>query len=266
MNKMMLSALCAATMTALTACPSVGAGPVTTPSPASSPGTISGQALDSSGKPIAGALVWVEPSLTGGLVTAHTDANGRYRVQGLLNQPYDVYAWAQPKYNGAPYCLRLGHDTVSDYDPLTPASGATRDFRWQLEGAIPDRGEHTFFGGTVRLMPASGHDGDFNLHAGLTMKLTFTPTGPLVDGSPGKTVTRTINWEDTDLAEDVPVGAYRVSATVTDASGQTVALEVGANGSGLGASTTLTFAPTGGVCGGDFGNGTARVLVDIARP
>jgi protocatechuate 3,4-dioxygenase beta subunit len=59
--------------------------------------TISGQALDARGKPITGALIWVYPAATGGLVTAHTDAQGRYLVKSLSDRPYKVYAWAQPE-------------------------------------------------------------------------------------------------------------------------------------------------------------------------
>jgi hypothetical protein len=43
--------------------------------------TISGQALDARGKPIAGVLIWVYPAVTGGLVTAHTDAQCRYLLK-----------------------------------------------------------------------------------------------------------------------------------------------------------------------------------------
>lgn len=80
--------------TLFTACPSVEDGGV-------GKGTISGRALDARGNPIAGALVWVKPAVTTGLVTVHADANGRYIAEGLPNVPYKVCAWAQPTFNAS---------------------------------------------------------------------------------------------------------------------------------------------------------------------
>ncbi len=244
---------------ALTACP-VGES-----SPAGK-NSISGRALDARGKPVVGALVWVKPAITTGLVTAHTDANGQYRVTGLIDIPYKVYAWAQPEFGGKRQCLRLGHDQIADYDAVVPSQGVMRDFRWKLEGLIADRGAETYFGGELRLMPVYRHDGDFDIHGNLKIELKLVPTGELVDGSAGKTIVRTLNWNDTSLATDIPLGSYQVSATQIAQDGTRSQLEVGPNETGLTSQSGLSFKAVSGACGGNFGNGTERAFVSIARP
>jgi Carboxypeptidase regulatory-like domain len=228
--------------------------------------TISGRALDARGKPVAGALVWVKPALTTGLVTAHTDANGQYRVTGLLEIPYKVYAWAQPEFSGKRQCLRLGHDQLADYDSVVPSQAVVRDFRWKLEGLIADRGAETFFGGELRLMPVYRHDHDFDIHDNLKIELKLEPTGALVDGSTGKTIIRTLNWNDTSLATDIPLGSYQVTATQIAQDGTRSELEVGPNETSLSTQSGLSFKAISGACGGNFGNGTERAFVSIARP
>ena len=227
--------------------------------------TISGQALDARGKPIAGALVWVYPSVTTGLITTRTDAQGRYLVKSLPDVPYNVYAWAQPEIAGTRHCLRLGHDAISDYDPVSVRDGAVRNFRWKLQGVIPDRGNNTFFGGEVRLMPVFRQDNDWSNTAGLKIKVTLVPNGPLADGSTGKTITQVLDWENDKFVEDIPVGTYTVTASQTTASGVTSALEVGPKDSSLGAQSQLGFEPGSSSCGGDFGNGTTRTFLYIGQ-
>ena len=241
----------------LAACPSVEGGP-------GGKGTISGRAVDASSKPIAGALIWVKPAVTTGLVRTTTDAQGNYRVEGLPNVPYEVYAWAQPTYNGKRHCLRLGHDNPNDYNAVVPTQGVVRNFRWKLEGVIADRGNDTFFGGEVRLFTVWRGDNDFS--GNFKVEVKFTPTGPLVDGSTGKTVARIVNWAESPFARDVPVGAYRVTATLIDAGGQRSALEIGMSDTSLGAQAAFEFKPSSSSCGGDFGNGTERAFMYIARP
>ena len=79
----------------LAACtqPGVAPGPTPTPSPAPTPGptpgqpepySVTGVAVDTQGRPIAGAKVWINPALTfGEVVETSTDSSGRYLVTGL---------------------------------------------------------------------------------------------------------------------------------------------------------------------------------------
>ena len=227
--------------------------------------TISGRALDAQNNPIAGALVWVKPAVTTGLITTRTDAQGRYLVKSLPDVPYEVFAWAQPEVAGKRHCLRLGHDAPNEYDPVSVRDGAVRNFRWKLQGVIPDRGNNTFFGGEIRLMAVFRQDNDWSNTAGLKIKVTLVPNGPLADGSTGKTITQVLDWENDKFVEDIPVGTYTVTASQTTASGVTSALEVGPNESGLGAQSKLGFEPASVSCGGDFGNGTTRTFLYVGQ-
>jgi hypothetical protein len=93
-----------------------------TPVP-SQPGMIRGIAVDAHGARIAGAKIWIRPSLTTGLLDATTDANGKYSVQGLSTIPYLAYAWTFVQYGGKRVCLRLASDSDADYDSFIPDHG-----------------------------------------------------------------------------------------------------------------------------------------------
>jgi hypothetical protein len=95
------------------------------------------------------------------------------------------------------------------------------------------------------------------------IELKFEPTGPLVDGSTGRIVIRTLT-PDNHFAEDIPVGAYKVTATLVETDGARSPLKVGPSGK-LADETAFEFkAPSS--CGGNFGNGTEREFLYIGRP
>lgn len=186
----------------------------TVPAPPSQPGTVTGTVVDTQGRPIAGARVWVQPSITTGLVEVRTDANGRYVAQGLIDVPYTAKAWAYVEYGGRQLCLRLGMGSPADYDSFVPSQGAVRDFRWQLTGPIEDlRNLNEYFGGMLRVM-------NTGYYTGGRIELTFTPTGPRIDGSTVAPFTRTLNDPGRDYdVHDLPVGPYRVTAALVGADG-----------------------------------------------
>lgn len=224
--------------------------------PAPGAGTVGGIALDTRGRPIAGALVWIDPALTTGLVTTHTGADGRYSASGATQLPYFARAWTQVSYRGKNYCLRLAGATATDYDSFTLASGVVRDFRWQLTGPIPDL-EDQYFGGEVRLM------GDGSAPGTNDVELKLAPTGPLIDGSAGQVVVRTVKAYD--LAQDIPAGAYTVSATMIAPDGTRTPLKVGTS-YGAGADTMpLEFEPTT-LPSCSNGSGLARAFVYWTLP
>lgn len=248
--------LTVAALAALAACTGSSTGPAplptpgvpsptpgTTPTPA--PGVVRGTALDTRGQPIAGATIWLEPALTTGLVKARTGADGRYEVRGLITSiPYYAKAWTEIAYRGQTYCVRLGMPHAADYDAFVPDAAVTRDFRWQLAGAIPDlRGRS--YGGEVRLF-AYG-----TFAPGDSLELTLTPTAPLVDGSAGHTITRRV--VPNDLVDGIPHGVYTATATLVAADGARSALRVGRSSSTTAGSATLDWAPSGTTCGNDSG-------------
>lgn len=192
------------------------------PPPAAQPRTVTGTVVDTQGRPIPGARVWIQPSITTGLVEVRTDATGRYLAQGLLDVPYTAKAWAYVEYGGSQLCLRLGMDSPVDYDSFVPTHGAVRNFRWQLTGPIEDLrdlGEH--FGGMLRVMNAG-------YYAGNAIELAFTPTGPRIDGSTVAPFTRTITDPARDYdVRDLPAGPYRVTATLVAPDGSRRPLRMG---------------------------------------
>lgn len=201
----------------------------TPPAPASpnptntEPGTVTGTVFDTMGRPIAGARVWIQPAITTGLVEVRTDAQGRYRVPGLIDVPYNAKAWAYVEVGGRQLCLRLGMESPVDYDAFVPSHGAVRNFRWQLTGPIEDmRGLNEYFGGMLRVMNTNAYAGSGN-----RIELSFTPTGPRIDGSSIAPFTRTIDPSRDYDVYDLPAGPYRVTAVLVTGNGARQALRLG---------------------------------------
>jgi hypothetical protein len=210
-------------------------------------GTISGRALDTQGRPLANVKVTVEPALTkGDALSTRTGADGTYRFEGLPSVPYWTRAWKEVDFNGQRFCLRLAMPEPAQYEAVNPSSGAVRNFRWQLTGAIPDfAADPEYFGGRVSLPRA----GDFS---GSTLQLTFTPTSPLIDGTPASTVTRTLQLATQEpVIQDLPVANYTVTGTITKDGTQRplhIGLEAADSYEEQTASAALTFQPGGNPC------------------
>ncbi len=225
--------------------------------PPSQPGLISGVAVDAHGAPIAGAKIWIRPSLTTGLLDATTDANGRYSVQGLSTIPYRAYAWTFVQYGGKKVCLRLGSESDADYDSFVPTTGVVRNFRMKLEGEIgPNSGY--YFGGDVRLFVPYAPNGE-------RVIVTLTPTGPLVDGSAGRTLTYDAREHDL-LLEGVPVGIYKATAKFVSANGATAPLTVSAKDQNDYAADAQLQWQTKDSCVGSTAGGPDRAYLWIRNP
>ena len=230
------------------------------------PATVSGQVLDSQGRPLPGALIWIKPAVTTGLLTAHTDGQGRYQSAKLPNVPYYAIGYFQTDYHGQTYCLRLASEKTGGYDAFSPdpTAGIVRNFKLQLSGRIPDSsGYPAYFGSEVRLMWKGDYDAGTTVPADSTVQATFTPDGPLIDGSTGKAFTISGNQSE-PIIKDVPVGHYRVTAAEIHADGHKSPLIVGQKDPTLAASTTFDFQPSGG-CGGATSN-VGRAFLYVARP
>lgn len=196
--------------------------PTTQPLPPTRPGTVTGMAVDTQGRPIIGARVWIVPALTTGLVEVRTDSNGVYVGEGLLDVPYRARAWTFVEYGGEQLCLRLGMESPVDYDTFVPTMGAVRNFRLQLSGPIEDlRGTQEQFGGVLSVYNAWPYE-----DAGYRIEFTFTPAGPLVDGSRIEPFTRVVDPDRATEIRGVPVGPYRVGATLVGSDGSRRALGV----------------------------------------
>lgn len=161
------------------------------------PFVMSGTVRDASGRPLAGVEVSAANTVAYDVnVVGRTDAQGRYR----LELPHDIGTWRPYASVSRPWGNQVFRFTVYPDDPSSFAArtGATRDFVWRLSG--PHDGG--VLGQPVNVY--GGEDIDWD-----TLELTFTPDGPLVDGSAGKTLVRRPTGS---RIADVPVGRYRVSA------------------------------------------------------
>lgn len=207
-------------------------------------GVVKGRVTDSAGNPIKGAEIVVDNQfLYDSNIVLTTDAQGKYRAEmpGAA-ATYNVTASFKKTYNNAKYTFRLAPENP---EPFAGRDGAVRDFTWKLTGEQPDAPD-TFYGGTVlfNLSPINPADDSYVDSAGVT--LTLTPTGPLVDGTSGKPVTkRAENTGDGWAVRDIPVGPYKITATLTTDSGrkQPLAIRTRDEAGPYTADVTATFKP-----------------------
>lgn len=226
---------------------------------AGGPGVVQGIARDAQGQPIAGALIWIQPAETTGLVKVTTGADGRYRTKVYPKLPYYAAGWHWVQYRGKELCLRLAPENPDGNEAFVPEQGVVRNFIWKIQGPIGHSGDG-YYGGEVRPFFAGIKVGD-------VIEYTLTPDGPLADGSGGQTIVRKHDWEDF-LWQDIPVGAYRVSAVRIEADGSRTGLKIGAKGSGveMGDTALLEFKSPDGSCGGLGGNGLERAFLWLEAP
>jgi hypothetical protein len=216
-------------------------------------GVVSGTVQDAQGKPLEGVRVWIKPSITTGLVQARTGPDGRYEAQGLLMIPYNSYAWYRTTYRDRNLCLRVAPEALNQYDSFVPSDGAVRNFKLRISGLIDDR-DNIYYGGEARVF----FEG---ISGGSTVEVKFEPLGPLADGSVGKTVVRT---PKDMMIEDIPVGAYRVTAQVTEAGGRKRPARLSRKSNDALASTETTMEwESKDSCVGSFGNGLDRAYLYI---
>lgn len=216
-------------------------------------GSVHGTVVDSQGKPIEGARIWVKPSLTTGLVETRTDEKGQYKAEGLLKIPYNTFAWYKTSYGDHKVCLRVAPEKLAQYDSFVPTDGVTRNFKLKISGPIDDR-DGISYGGELRVF-----------YQGISREskvdVTLEPLGPLADGSIGKTLVRS---PKDMMIDDVPVGAYRATAQVTDASGRKRAARVSLKNFDNNPPSQVTVAwESKDSCIGSFGNGLDRSYLYI---
>ncbi|PYE50435.1 carboxypeptidase-like regulatory domain-containing protein [Deinococcus yavapaiensis] len=175
------------------------------------PMTVKGTVVDASGNPIKGAIVRIEPGVTGGMVTVKTDAQGQYTTPALIDMPYYASAWVVMPFQGQKFCMRVDSVNQEGYEPFSPRAGVIRNFKFKLSGPIPDGGEYKYFGGEARLMRPGWDESDVIKWTESRVQLTLVPNGPLADGSKGKTLVKTTELGDSFLY-DIPLGSYTATA------------------------------------------------------
>src|SRR3546814_2929132 len=114
--------------------------------------------------------------------------------------------------NGQTYRLDLHPDNSDSFSD----DGAVRNFTWKLEGRAP-LNEYRYYGGLVTVFQDTDFHDDME-----DVELTLTPSGPLIDGSQGKTLVLRQGdhyWVQYGYLEDIPIGRYTVTAILKNEAG-----------------------------------------------
>lgn len=174
-----------------------------------------------------------------------TDAQGRYQSIELnaATNPYYVYAYKDLTYHERHYCLRMAGDPEPYQEAFNATAGAVRNFRWKIQGPsdFPNADDGSaFWGGSLALENAFT-DPDVAIDTAAKVEVTLVPDGPLIDGSTGSTVRRTVTFSQG--VRDVPAGYYTLTAALVQDDGSRAPLRVGRSSSeaALAASMKLLF-------------------------
>lgn len=169
-----LAVLLAALLPVLSAC----VAPAGTASDAVGPekGHATGKVVDTRGNAVAGAKILLDNTVFyASYINGSTRPDGTYRIR-LQPGAWKAQASLVREYNGRTYSLRLHPDNIDAFDE----QGAVRNFTWKLEGRHPES-DYGYYGGFIQLSTDLDFSSDLD-----DIELTLTPSGPLIDGSPGK--------------------------------------------------------------------------------
>jgi hypothetical protein len=193
-------------------------------------GYVRGYVYDTKGRPLKGAVIGVRATSAGGFYSgnsATTDARGYYEVESPWGVGHFYCAGYSVDYGDGRAALSL-HPADGEAGNYASNVGAVKN--WVLlPYGIADRDAvqndpqacSNYYGGNVVLGWSVGRDGsllasDSDLPAGGTLEVTFTPDGPLVDGSRGRTIiVRKPVGEGIGpglYVNNIPAGAYKMSA------------------------------------------------------
>lgn len=217
---------------------------------AAQPNVVQGVVVDSAGKPMKGAAIRIFGVSDAGEKVGYdvkADASGRYSTK-VASGVYSVRASANLTFEGRPWTLDL-HPTDNDDTDLNSSNGIVKNFQLKLTGLPPrlaDQAENStaYYGAYIAVdfrqpKPAGGSwmDPDPTAYPdAYAVEFTFTPTGPLIDGSEGKTVVMTRKpralrhssgpLDETRYLYDIPIGSYKLTATMKMPDGGTKALKL----------------------------------------
>ncbi len=163
-----------------------------------------GKVVDGRGNPIKGVKIFLQNTVFySSSINSLTGEDGTYKIK-LYPGTWKAYASFKKEYNGKTYSIQL----CPDNDDSFTDEGIVRNFNWKLEGIDP--GVDYYYGGLITLY--SEYDFSENFE---DIELTFTPKGPLIDGSAGKTLNIKYGghyWNDGTYIKDIPIGRYIVTA------------------------------------------------------
>jgi hypothetical protein len=164
-------------------------------------GYLIGEVRDSAGKPLQGVRILVDHSIFfNSNITTSTDAHGRYKVAVPRGSWY-AFAMHQVSYGGENFTFYLHPEDERGFGE----EGGVRNFTWKLSGTRPQPLSGNY-GALVTLDNFPGVYIQVN-----EIDFAFTPLGPLVDGSTGKTLVLRTN--DSYTLTGIPLGRYRLTAS-----------------------------------------------------
>jgi hypothetical protein len=173
-------------------------------------GYLTGKVTDQTGRGIADATIFIENTVfkgRGAEVSSSSTGNYQLAMVAGLGQ-WTARAYTLTRYNDRVYKMFLHPDNA---DSFTAEEKPVRNFEWKIQGHIPDASLNLYYGGSAELY----RDPNSDLYDSENVEFTFQPTGPMIDGSTGKTLklcggkNGTNNYNRID---DIPIGRYKVSA------------------------------------------------------
>ena len=181
-------------------------------------GYATGKIVDADGAGIAGAKILLDNTMFyGSYIHGTSSEGGTYKI-AVQQGSWQTFAYLEKTYNGQTYTIELFPDKTDSFTE----DGGVRNFVWKLEGRMPWEAE-SYCGGHVELTPDFGFYEDEQ-----DIEITLTPSGPLIDGSKGRTLRLSfghVKWKHRSELQDIPLGRYTVTAKLTR-SGTSVPLKI----------------------------------------
>lgn len=176
--------------------------------PSGKAGYVVGKVTDPQGRPLAQATIFTDNTILKGRGSETTSgSDGSYKIALVVGAgQWTAKGYMLKQYNDHVYKINL--------DPANPDSFSedekpVRNFQWKLSGHIPDLSLDLYYGGTMEM----SRDLNANdLRDNENIEFTFTPVGPLIDGSAGKTLTLRAKKRYDTYLKDIPMGRYKVTA------------------------------------------------------
>jgi len=153
---------------------------------------------------------------------------GSYAIKAYATGAVDVLvAAAKIRYQGKLWTVDLWPTDnkpngrgIGDFQGIVD-QGVVRDFVFRQSGLRP-RSEAdadpkfgvgpSYYGGTLCLTTIDSREPFLRSRETFLVEVTLVPTGPMLDGSKGKTITRTTVFGRTMLLHDIPIGRYTMTA------------------------------------------------------